>query len=342
MGAALLALHGGVFAAGAGAAVVARPCGRAALRAAAPRARCRRMKTVRRLLYRDIVVVGGLRRAGLPVAVLLHRLRRRTATTSAAAAARVWHAALARLLRAAGPLVRTAADRGADRHHLLAGAPGADRRSSPSCAPAAWARARAARCWPCWAWPSALLTFVVGDYVAPGQRARRRVLLKARAQRRPAARRRRRLAEGAAQHRPRASAATRSTSAAPTADGTLERHPHLRVRRRRPPAVAHRGRARAASAPTATWTLTDARRHALAAGAQRGARPVQRRAALPTLAWPSTLDAGVVAAAVLPLSTMTTARTVALQRAPRATRSRPRSATRSSSGRRRCTRWPAW
>ena len=36
------------------------------------------MKTVRRLLYRDIVVVGGLRRAGLPVAVLLHRLRRRT------------------------------------------------------------------------------------------------------------------------------------------------------------------------------------------------------------------------------------------------------------------------
>ena len=35
------------------------------------------MKTVRRLLYRDIVRFGGVRRAGLPVAVLLHRLRRR-------------------------------------------------------------------------------------------------------------------------------------------------------------------------------------------------------------------------------------------------------------------------
>ena len=37
-----------------------------------------RMKTVRRLLYRDIVGFGDLRGAGLPVAVLLHRLRRRT------------------------------------------------------------------------------------------------------------------------------------------------------------------------------------------------------------------------------------------------------------------------
>ena len=85
-------LHAGAArrrAAALGAAVVARAhnnWGRRAARRAAGAATAPRMKTIRRLLYVDIVSAVGLRRARLPVAVLLHRLRRRAAATSASAA----------------------------------------------------------------------------------------------------------------------------------------------------------------------------------------------------------------------------------------------------------------
>ena len=100
---------------------------RCALRRAARAAmRPRRMRTVRRLLYRDIVGAVGLRRAGLPVAVLLHRLRRRArrrrqARLHALGTRRCY----VRCCELPGHFYELFADRGADRHHLRAGAPGA-------------------------------------------------------------------------------------------------------------------------------------------------------------------------------------------------------------------------
>jgi lipopolysaccharide export system permease protein len=65
--------------------------------------------------------------------------------------------------------------------------------------------------------------------------------------------------------------------------------------------VAKQGRVNADS----TWTLTDAELTTWPA-AQGGSQDTVQRRSLPTLAWPSTLTAGVVSAAVLPLKTMST------------------------------------
>ena len=84
-------------------------------------------------------------------------------------------------------------------------------------------------------------------------------------------------------------------------------HPHLRVRRRRP----HLSRITAREARVgadAVWTLSDAEVTSWPTGTSDPASAtvqVQRQA-LPTLKWPSTLSAGVVSAAVLPLKTMST------------------------------------
>ena len=68
---------------------------------------------------------GGLRRRGVPVALLLHRLRRRARRHRRA---RLHGPERRRLLAAAGarPLLRAGADRGADRRDLRAGPPRAD------------------------------------------------------------------------------------------------------------------------------------------------------------------------------------------------------------------------
>jgi lipopolysaccharide export system permease protein len=69
-----------------------------------------------------------------------------------------------------------------------------------------------------------------------------------------------------------------------------------------------RTRISAASAEVArdsTWTLKDVSVTHWSAGAASGALQA-RQESLPALAWPSTLSAGVVAAAVLPVSTMST------------------------------------
>jgi lipopolysaccharide export system permease protein len=65
--------------------------------------------------------------------------------------------------------------------------------------------------------------------------------------------------------------------------------------------VAREGRVGADS----TWTLSDAELTTWPAGAAAAPDRVQRQS-LPTLKWPSTLSAGVVSAAVLPLKTMST------------------------------------
>ena len=66
--------------------------------------------------------------------------------------------------------------------------------------------------------------------------------------------------------------------------------------------VARQGRVGANS----TWTLTDAERTTWPAGGGDGSQDTVQRQTLPTLDWPSTLSAGVVSAAVLPLKTMST------------------------------------
>jgi lipopolysaccharide export system permease protein len=58
--------------------------------------------------------------------------------------------------------------------------------------------------------------------------------------------------------------------------------------------------------PDSVWTLTDVERTTWPAGNDAAHDTVQRQT-LPTLRWPSTLSAGVVSAAVLPLKTMSAA-----------------------------------
>ena len=185
-------------------------------------------------------------------------------------------------------------------------------------------------------------TFVVGDYVAPlSERAAS-------------------TAEGALH-----AAAARSGS---TGAWLKDRRTHARrasaaisvnVARARRPTARSKACASSSSTPTAassrriaarqrthrqalSWQLDDAEvTHWPDATGQTDALPV-REELHAQLHWPSTLDAGVVAAAVLPVTTMST---VELWRysqppgRPGAGRAAPR---RSSSGRRRCIRWPAW
>ena len=295
--------------------VVARPCGDCAGACARPPARRRRMKTVRRLLYRDIVVVGAVRRAGLPVAVLLHRLRRRARRRRPPRLHGAGTRAAGRGARAARPLLRAVPDRGADRHHLFAGAAWRSRPSSRSCAPAAWARAARWRCWPCWACVFGVLTFVVGDYVAPASERAGGAAAGA-LQRRLRARRRRRLAEGAPQHRRDGERSYSVNVAGATSRRRAGGHPHLRVRRRRP-AVSRtearagpRGRRRQLDSwPTPTVTRLARRR------AATPMRRVVASSSSPRSTGRARCTRGVVAAAVLPVSTMSTRRAVALQRA---------------------------
>ena len=83
-------------------------------------------------------------------------------------------------------------------------------------------------------------------------------------------------------------------------------HPHLRVRCRRAAPVAHRRQAGRVGADS-IWTLTDAELTTLARQWRPRRTDTVQRQALPTLRWPSTLSAGVVSAAVLPLKTMSAA-----------------------------------
>ena len=157
----------------------------------------------------------------------------------------------------------------------------------------------------CWARCSPSLTFVVGDYVAPVSE-RAAVELKARFSRRPQARPRRRLAEGpphAARRRERSYSVNVVRT---TPDGVLRRRAHLRVRRRRPPASRACRRAPRVASATAEWLLDDAQVTHWPDGTGRPARCRCARSCTPSCDWPSTLDAGVVAAAVLPVSTMST------------------------------------
>jgi hypothetical protein len=95
-----------------------------------------------------------------------------------------------------------------------------------------------------------VLTFVVGDYLAPLSE-RQASLVQARLQGRH------QLGRSGAWLKdhavtPRASAATRSTSARPARRRLLQRRPHLRVRCRRPAAAAHR-RGSAQVEPKPDW-----------------------------------------------------------------------------------------
>jgi lipopolysaccharide export system permease protein len=167
--------------------------------------------------------------------------------------------------------------------------------SSPSCAPAAWGPQRALGCWQCWGWPSASLTFVIGEFVAPAAE-RRRALLKARF----AAgchRRHRRLAQGAP-HRGRGRAQR---------VGQRGRH--------RPPAACCRACASSSSTPTGRcccasqaregrvaddgrWTLQDVERRA---GRQRWRTAAQATSGPEARCLAGPARSGlVVAAAVLP------------------------------------------
>ena len=335
---ALLLLHGGAF-------VLAlallwwRDHGTAWRPLAAPAAApALRMRTVRRLLYRDIVGVGGLRRARLPVAVLLHRLRRRTRRRRHATATASQHALLSALLELPGhfyELFPIAVLIGT----IYALARMAQSSEFTILRTGGLGPGRALGLLACWAWPSAPLTFVVGDYVAP-RSEREAVLLKARfaaagssagtgawlKERAQHARRRAQLSVNVAAHRRRRRARGRA---------------HLRVRRRRPPAWRASRRATGRVDGDGNWTLDDASsaRWPAAGRPRHGAAVRVREAAR----WPGRARSTprVVAAAVLPVSTMST---VELWRysATSATRSRPRSGTRSSSGRRRSTRSPAW
>ena len=133
LGAALLVAHGGAFVLGARPALVARARhARGAVDARRRRRRrraaaaARRMRTVRRLFYVDIVsAVVFVALAFLALFFFIDfvdELRRRRP----ARLQRALHAAALLAAARAGPPLRADADRGADRHHLRAGAPGAD------------------------------------------------------------------------------------------------------------------------------------------------------------------------------------------------------------------------
>ena len=159
-----------------------------------------------------------------------------SATSATAATRRCTRRCYSLLLAARAP-VRAGADRGADRHDLRAGAPGAVVRVHDPAHRRPRARARAGAAGRPGRWPSALLTFVVGDYVAPlSERAGRRSCRRA-AKGGCSARPRRRLAEGPRAARPQGERSYSVNVGAAGADGDAAGHAHLRVRRRRPPAA---------------------------------------------------------------------------------------------------------
>ena len=257
---------------------------------------------------------GRVRRARVPVAVLLHRLRRRAAATSASAATPRCTRPLYSLLLAPGhlyELLPIAVLIGT----IYALARLAQTSEYTILRTGGLGPGRALGLLAALALVFGAVTFVVGDYVAPLSRERRQ----------PAARRRSAAASSSAAPAPGsrstpttpepASAATRSTSARPSAGGGAARRPHLRVRRRRPAARAASPRPRPGSQRDGTWTLADVTRHPLAR--RRRSTPTAPQERLATLDWQSTLSPEVVAAAVLPVTHDVDGRAVALHRPPR-------------------------
>ena len=294
----------------------------------------RRMKTVRRLFYADIVsAVAFVALAFLPLFFFIDFVdelgRHRPA--------RLHRAARGRLLAAAraGPPLRAAADRGADRHHLRAGAAGAvvavhdpaHRRPRPG--PRARPAGRAGAVF-------GAITFVVGDYLAPlSENVASQ--LRAALPRQPQARALGRLAQGAADTPGRRAQlldqrrlGRRRLGPAPGA--------HLRVRRRRPAALAHqRGRGQGRMPTAAGRSRTSSSR----AGATPAVDSTARAGAARLARLAEHALAQVVAAAVLPVTTMST---VELWRyiGHLAENEQAAQRTRSSSGSARSTRSPAW
>ena len=280
-----------------------RADGAAPARAGAPaRRRRRRMRTVRRLFYADIVsAVAFVALAFLALFFFIDFV------DELGDIGQRGYTALqrGRLLAAAGPgpSLRADADRGADRHHLRAGPAGADlavhdpahRRPRPG--PRAGAAGRA------WRWSSARSP---SSSATTSRRSARRspascapAFAAASSSAAPAP------GSRSTRDTPTASAAIRSTSARPTARLGPARRAHLRVRRRRPAAsraparprreVAsrrHAGRSRTSS--VTRWRDAGGRldRAARSGSPRSTGRARSRRK--------------VVAAAVLPVTTMST------------------------------------
>ena len=145
-------------------------------------------------------------------------------------------------------------------------------------------------------------TFVVGDYVAPIS-ARIGSQLRAALQRQPQARPLRRLDQGALVE-PGGRAQLFDQRRLGRARHAAARRPHLRVRRRRPAAQPHRRGAGRWSRATAPGRCSDVIADAL--GRRRHRADGARGAAARAREWRSSLSPNVVAAAVLPVTTMST------------------------------------